>query len=217
HERVDDLRRLACEALREIERRVLDGVRADLAGANHRERVLAGIVARRRRGAPERLGEHARLRIGWVGIVRALGDGGAAGDHEEQRERPHTPHGSMLRAAAPGSRPKSGGDAGGYFVNRGLRYGHSRSAITRWPSTVGWMPSGWFRRASPATPSSRKGASGTPVARATAGYTPSGETPSPAVRLSPSAAMTWSAADAGDATSRRRTTGSARRSLTLRV
>ena len=54
-------------------------------------------------------------------------------------------------------------------------------------------------------------------ASSTAGYASSGETPSPAVRLSPSAAMTWSAADAGDATSRRRTTGSARRRLTLRV
>ena len=43
------------------------------------------------------------------------------------------------------------------------------SATMRAPSAVGWMPSFWFRRSMPATPSSRNGSSGTPYSLARAG------------------------------------------------
>ena len=55
--------------------------------------------------------------------------------------------------------PESLGMTGPYGagVRTGRRDFQTVAATSAWPSAVGWMPSGWLRRASPATPSSRNG------------------------------------------------------------
>ena len=57
----------------------------------------------------------------------------------------------------------------GAGVRTGRRDFQTVSATSAWPSAVGWMPSGWLSRASPATPSSRKGTSVAPFALASSG------------------------------------------------
>ncbi len=48
-------------------------------------------------------------------------------------------------------------------ASRGFSTRHTFSATIRCPSAVGWMPSAWFSRATPATPSSRNGTKAAPL------------------------------------------------------